>query len=76
MRHYYVLTLEPRIAEVFAFIQRHALKYELHLTRTRFWIPEGQLQTELMLRFSECVGVVDESRDLATGFPIESNRQL
>ena len=76
MRHYYVYTLEPRAAEVFGFIQHHALQYELHLTRTRFWIPEGKLVTELMLRFSECVYLVDEGRDLATGFPIESNRQL
>jgi hypothetical protein len=76
MRHYYVYTLEPGAAEVFKFIQHHALDYELHLTRTRFWVPEGRLQTELMLRFSECVYLVDEGRDLATGMPLEPNRQL
>ena len=58
------------------FIQAHDLRYELHLTRTRFWVPEGRVLTELLLRFSECVDQVDESRDLATGFPIEPNRQL
>lgn len=76
MRHYSVYTMEPRAAEVFTFIQAHDLHYELHLTRTRFWVPEGRLVTELMLRFSECVFLVDEGLDLATGMPIEPNRQL
>jgi len=76
MRHYYVYTLEPRASEVFRFIQEHSLTYELHLTRTRFWVPNGRLVTELMLRFSECVFLVDEGLDLATGFPLEPNRQL
>ena len=69
MRHYYVFTLEPKASEVFKFIQEHSLQFELHLTRTRFWIPEGRLLTEFLLRFSECVHQVDDSLDLATGLP-------
>ena len=76
MRHYYVYTLEPRASEVFAFIQQHSLHYELHLTRTRFWVPMGPLLTEFVLRFSECAFLVDEGLDLATGLPLEANRQL
>ena len=69
-RHYYVLNLDPRTREVFEFIQHHKLKVEVHLNRTRFWIPEGTVLTELLLRFSECVYHVDDSLDLATGRPI------
>lgn len=76
MRHYYVFTQAPEASLVFKFIQEHSLRFELHLTRTRFWVPEGRLQTELMIRFSECVFLVDEGLDLATGMPIEPNRQL
>jgi len=67
MRHYYVLNLDPRAVEVFEFIQHHNLTVEVHLNRTRFWVPDGSQLTEFLLRFSECVQLVDESVDLATG---------
>ena len=67
MRHYYVLNLNPRAAEVFEFIRDHELTVEVHLNRTRFWVPDGSVLTEFLLRFSECVQLVDESVDLATG---------
>jgi len=70
MRHYYILNLDPRTREVFEFIQHHKLAVEVHLNRTRFWVAEGGVLTELLLRFSECVYHVDESVDLATGRPI------
>ena len=70
MRHYYILNLDPRSREVFEFIRHHQLKVEVHLMRTRFWIPEGAVLTELLLRFSECVHHVDDSLDLITGRPI------
>lgn len=76
MRHYYVFTLEPRAAEVFNFIHKHDLEFELHLTRTRFWISEGPVLTELLLRYGECVHMVDESLDLATGLPIDDTKHL
>jgi hypothetical protein len=71
MRQYYILTLDPRCAEVFNFLQHHELTIEVHLNRTRFWIPEeSSVLTEFLLRFSDCCPYVDESRSLATGLPI------
>lgn len=71
MRQYYVLTLDPRAGEVFEFITRHKLLLEVHLNRTRFWIPEdSSILTEFLLRFSDCCPWVDGTLDLATGLPI------
>jgi hypothetical protein len=41
------------------FIQQHALQHELHLNRTRFWVPEGAILTEFYLRFETFQVVVD-----------------
>ena len=68
MRQYYILTLDPRAAEVFEFIRHHKLQVEVHLNRTRFWVPEeSSTLTEFLLRFSDCCPYVDMSADLATG---------
>ena len=68
MRQYYILTLDPRAGEVFCFIRDHKLACEVHLNRTRFWIPEDTSQlTEFLLRFSDCCPYVDETVDLLTG---------
>ena len=71
MRHYYILNQDPRTVEVFEFIRHHALTVEVHLNRTRFWVPNGTVLTELLLRFHQCVHYVDDSLDLATGRPYE-----
>jgi hypothetical protein len=68
-RQYYILTLDPRMGEVFGFIQDHKLTCEVHLNRTRFWVPEGSVLTEFLLRFSDCCPYVDDTVDLATGLP-------
>jgi hypothetical protein len=71
MRQYYILTLDPRCAEVFDFIRDHELRVDVHLNRTRFWVPEdSSTLTEFLLRFSDCCPYVDESLDLITGRPI------
>lgn len=68
MRQYYILTLDPRCSEVFNFILAHNLTMEVHLNRTRFWIPEGtSVLTEFLVRFSDCCPYVDETKDLTTG---------
>jgi len=68
MRQYYILTLDPRAAEVFKFIMDHKLSVEVHLNRTRFWLEdESSVLTEFLLRFSDCCPYVDESVDLITG---------
>ena len=71
MRHYYILNLDPRSSEVFDFIRDHNIKCEVHLNRTRFWVPEGPVLTEFLLRFHDCAHYVDPALDLATGWPIE-----
>ena len=67
MRQYYILTLDPRAGEVFNFIRDHKLTVDVHLNRTRFWIAEGSVLTEFLLRFSDCCPYVDESADVITG---------
>ena len=70
MRQYYILTLDPRCAEVFNFISDHKLAVDVHLNRTRFWVPEdSSVLTEFLLRFSDCCPYVDTCADLATGLP-------
>jgi hypothetical protein len=69
MRQYYVLTTSPRLESIFEFIQHHNLTLEVHLNRTRFWVPEGTVLTEFLLRFSTVATLVDESLDLITGLP-------
>lgn len=69
MRHYYILYSSPHLAPVLAFVQHHELRYEIHANRTRFWVPEGTVLTEFLLRFSAVATLVDESLDLITGLP-------
>ena len=57
---------DPKLRDLFEFIQQHDLKHELHLNRTRFWIPEGPVLTEFYLRFDN-YHVVSDLVDLATG---------
>ena len=67
MTEYYVLSLDPHIKAVFEFITAHDLTYELHLNRTRFFVPEGVITTEFLLRFSHCCPRVDPNLDPVTG---------
>jgi hypothetical protein len=69
MRQYYVLTQDPALKPIFEFIRHHNLTLEVHLNRTRFWVPEGTVLTEFLLRFSTVATLVDESLDLITGLP-------
>jgi len=66
-RHYYILNQHPQSSLVFEFIQYHKLRCEVHLNRTRFWVPTGSVLTEFLLRFSDSCTYVDELSDLATG---------
>ncbi len=70
MHHYYILNLNPQVANVFEFIKHHKLEYEIHANRTRFLVPEGTVLTEFLLRFSLHCELVDPSLDLLTGHPI------
>ena len=71
MREYYVLTMHPDCKQVLTWVMDNALKYEVHLNRTRFWVPiDSSLNTYFQLWLSEYCGVVDASADLTTGLPI------
>jgi hypothetical protein len=69
MRQYYILTVDPRANEVYDFIRDHRLVCSVHLNRTRFYVPEGSVLTEFLLRFGDCCLLVDPKLDLATGLP-------
>ena len=66
IRHFALLNRDPKIRDLFAFIQQHQLAHELHANRTRFWIPEGPVLTEFLLRF-DSYHVVSADEDLANG---------
>jgi len=70
MRHYYILTQNPNFVHVINYIKSHSIASEMHLNRTRFWIPEGPLLTEFIIRFGSSVEHVDPALDLATGLPL------
>lgn len=60
MRQYYVLSQDPNLEAVFEFIQHHKLKCSIHLNRTRFWVPEGTVLTEFLLRFGHICSQVED----------------
>jgi hypothetical protein len=71
MREYYVLTMHPDCKQVLTWVMDNALKYEVHLNRTRFWVPiDSSLNTYFQLWLSESCGTVDPQLDLTTGLPI------
>jgi hypothetical protein len=61
-----LLNRDPQLRDLFAFIQQHDLAHELHANRTRFWISDGPVLTEFLLRF-EHYHIVQPNEDLATG---------
>lgn len=69
LHQYYILNRDPRVGELFEFIGQHQLRCEVHLNRTRFWVPEGSVFTEFALRFSEACPPVDLYTDVSTGLP-------
>ena len=71
MRQYYVLNQNPRHSDLVGWIRAHGLDHEIHLNRTRFWVPHGPVLTEFILRFSDDCGRVLDSQNLATGLDYE-----
>lgn len=64
---HYVLTLDNNVGTVFRWIEANNIQYELHLNRTRFWVPSGAIYTEFLLRFAHCCPPVDPRVDLISG---------
>jgi hypothetical protein len=68
MKHYFILTTSTHFVEVLRFVKDKGLKKEMHLNRTRFWIPtDSAVYTEFALKLSDYCQEVDESLDLMTG---------
>jgi hypothetical protein len=61
-----LLNRDPQLRDLFEFIKQHDLAHEVHANRTRFWISDGPVLTEFLLRF-EHYHIVQANEDLATG---------
>lgn len=73
-RQYYILTSSIKFPEVTAWLARRSVPCEVHLNRTRFWLDAGSLlHTEMNLRWSQYVELVDPQADLSTGLWQESS---
>jgi hypothetical protein len=59
IRQYAVYTQSPQFRDCLIWVEQHELQYELHLNRTRFWIPEGPLLTEFLLRWALHCELID-----------------
>jgi len=68
MNQYCVYTRDDRFLEVAHWITSNKIKFEPHLNRTRFWIPEGTIMTEFLLKYSEICPIVNEAQ--ADGYVI------
>lgn len=68
MNQYCVYTRDDRFLEVTRWITDNNLKFEPHLNRTRFWVPEGIIMTEFLLKYSEVCPIVNEAQ--ADGYVI------
>ena len=72
MREYYVLTMHPHAKEVLNWVFDNALKYEVHLNRTRFWVPiDSSLNTYFQLWLAESCGWVDPTLAVTPAQPIQ-----
>jgi hypothetical protein len=59
MHQYSVLTRDRHYIQVGQWIAHNGITHEVHLNRTRFWIPEGPLLTEFLLRWADVCDPVD-----------------
>ena len=64
---YCIYTQHPEFKDVLTWVEAHNLRLEVHLNRTRFWIPSGTQHTEFMLRWYHCCSRVVDNEDLVTG---------
>ena len=58
---YCVYTQDANFKSVLEWIESRELLYEVHLNRTRFWVPKNTpVYTEFMLRWFHCTSSVVE----------------
>jgi len=58
-RQYAIYTVDPKFLPCLEWVERNQLQWEPHLNRTRFWVPEGPLLTEFVLRWAEHCEFID-----------------
>ena len=62
-----VYTRDAEFVEVIGWIKTNKIRFETHLNRTRFWIPEGPELMEFLLAWSHVCHRVDQETDHLTG---------
>jgi len=62
-----VYTQQQEFKEVVAWCSSNDLDYEIHLARTRFWVPRGRLLTQFLLRWGTVCTNVDGEKDHSLG---------
>ena len=60
-RQYAIYTVNPAFVQCLEWVEQHGLQWEPHLNRTRFWIPEGPLLTEFLLRWHAHCEFIDSA---------------
>lgn len=60
MKQYCVYSTNEHFSDVVSWVTLRELKYEVHLNRTRFWVPPGPIATEFFLRWYHCTSHVVE----------------
>jgi hypothetical protein len=66
MNQYCVYTVCEKFDDVCKYISENKLAYEIHLNRTRFWIPES-LHTEFLKQWGHVCKYVHPDEDVVTG---------
>ena len=67
MTQYCVFTQNPDFTSVVEWVAQRQLPLEVHLNRTRFWIPAGAVHTEFVLRWYHACSRVADNEDFTTG---------
>lgn len=71
IRQFCVYTQRPEFLSVVTWLKENQIKYEAHLNRTRFWIPQGPAMTEFLLRWYEICPQVMSDEDYQLGYSIK-----
>lgn len=66
MNHYAILTRSNAFGLVINYIKENDLKFEVHLNRTRFWVPDT-LHESFLTKFGSVVNPVHPNENLITG---------
>jgi hypothetical protein len=63
MHQYCVYTSNKQYKEVGRWVIHNEIKYEIHLNRIRFWVPDGPVLTEFLLKYSDICPLIEERLD-------------